>query len=171
MTEVSYLSLYQAGKEAFERGNYRQSIEYLESTIALINPASAQGGEVQMWLVTAYQAANRLLDATNLARKLTEHPYADIRKQSRQLLYILEAPRLKRPPEWLTEIPEITFSEEKDKRTYPVQSGSSAKKKSTNKQITQKNSSEMVVQDNFFVGMAFIIFLLIITSLAIIPLK
>jgi hypothetical protein len=113
MNENSYLSLYQKGKHAFERGNYRESIDLLESALVQIKSSSFEGGELQMWLVTAYQAANRHQDSIILARKLTDHPFGEIRKKSKQLLYVLEAPKLKRPVEWSSSIPDIEFSEDK----------------------------------------------------------
>ncbi|MGP0128668.1 MAG: hypothetical protein ACTMUB_05210 [cyanobacterium endosymbiont of Rhopalodia musculus] len=61
--------------------------------------SSQLGGEVQMWLVTAYQAVGRLHHAITLCQTLTCHPCSDIRKQSKEILYILQAPKLKRPEE------------------------------------------------------------------------
>ena len=51
---------YQAGKQALESGKYRQSIENLEIAKELVAPNSRRGGEAQIWLVSAYQAANQL---------------------------------------------------------------------------------------------------------------
>lgn len=98
---------YQAGRQAFERGYYRQSIEQFEKAAALVNRQSSFGGEVQLWLVNAYAALDQMSNAIALCTKLTRHPDFDTRKQSRRLLYILEAPRLKSRPEWLTQIPDL----------------------------------------------------------------
>jgi hypothetical protein len=99
---------YQAGKTAFERGEYRQSVQFLERASALTEPTSRLGGEVQIWLVTAYEAAGQRTDAITLCRKVSQHPDLKTRKQGKRLLYILEAPKLKTRPEWLTEIPDLT---------------------------------------------------------------
>ncbi|WNZ23268.1 hypothetical protein HJG54_10675 [Leptolyngbya sp. NK1-12] len=99
---------YQAGKQAFERGNYRQSVELLEKAIGLANPNSQLGGEMQTWLVTAYQAAGRGSEAIALCEQLGKHPDLKTRQQGNRLLYILKAPQLKTRPEWLTQIPDLT---------------------------------------------------------------
>ncbi len=98
---------FQAGKRAFERGEYRQSVEYLEKAVSLASPNTQLGGEMQTWLVTAYQAAGNLTEAIALCEKLGTHPDLKTRKQSKRLLYILQAPKLKTRPEWLTQIPDL----------------------------------------------------------------
>lgn len=99
---------YEAGKAAFERGEYRQAVKHLEAATALITPNSRKGGEVQIWLLTAYEAADQRTEAIALCQQLRRHPDLTTRKQSKRLLYILEAPQLNRRPEWLTEIPDLT---------------------------------------------------------------
>lgn len=98
---------YQAGIAAFERGQYRESVQHLEKACALVSRASRLGGEVQIWLVTAYEAAGRITDAIALCEQLKRHPDLETSKQGRRLLYILQAPQLKRPAEWLTQIPDL----------------------------------------------------------------
>lgn len=99
---------YRAGKQAFERGEYRQSVEHLEKAVSLANPNTQLGGEMQTWLVTAYQAAGQFTEAIALCEQLGKHPDLKTRKQGSRLLYILKAPKLKTRPEWLTEIPDLT---------------------------------------------------------------
>jgi tetratricopeptide (TPR) repeat protein len=99
---------YDLGLAAFERGDYRQSVQCFEKAVSLANQASSFGGEIQIWLVNAYAAANQMPDAINLGRKLFRHPDFETRKQSRRLVYILEAPKLKTRPEWLSEIPDLS---------------------------------------------------------------
>ena len=97
---------YRAGKEALERGQYRLSIENLEAAKELIAPNSRRGGEVQIWLVTAYQAANKIPEAIALCQELVTHPDLQTREQAQHILYIIKAPRLERPKEWMSEIPD-----------------------------------------------------------------
>jgi len=99
---------YQVGQAAFERGDYRRSVIALETACAEVNRSSRLGGEVQTWLVTAYEAAGQRTEAIALCRALSQHPDLETRQQARQLLYILEAPQLKTRPEWLTQIPDLT---------------------------------------------------------------
>lgn len=103
---------YRAGKLAFERGQYRQSVSALEKACALVDRHSPLGGEMQMWLVTAYQAIGQQQDAIALCRQLSQHPNWQTRQQGRRLLYILEAPKLEKRPEWLTQIPDLSKIEE-----------------------------------------------------------
>jgi tetratricopeptide (TPR) repeat protein len=99
---------YQAGKAAFERGDYRRSVERLERARSEVELSSRLGGEVQIWLVTAYEATGQRDEAIALCRSLTRHPDLDTRQQGKRLLYILEAPRLQTRTEWLTQIPDLT---------------------------------------------------------------
>jgi tetratricopeptide (TPR) repeat protein len=103
---------YQSGKDAFERGHYRQAIETLEKACSLVNRSSALGGEIQMWLLTAYQAAGKLEEAIALCQTVSRHPDPTTAKQGRRLLYILKAPRLKMRPEWITPIPDLAALED-----------------------------------------------------------
>jgi lipopolysaccharide biosynthesis regulator YciM len=48
---------YQAGQVAFESGRYAQAVQSLETATGLVDRNSRLGGEVQMWLVTAYEAS------------------------------------------------------------------------------------------------------------------
>lgn len=99
---------YQSAKRAFERGEYRQSVEYLQKAISLANPNSSLGGEMQTWLVTAYEASGQTTEAIDLCERLSKHPDLKTRQQGTRLLYILKAPKLKTRPEWLTQIPDLT---------------------------------------------------------------
>ena len=97
----------EAGKAAFERGQYRESVQHLEKASALAARNSRLGGEVQIWLVTAYEAAEQRTEAIALCEQLKSHPDSETSKRARQLLYIMQAPQLKRPTEWLTQIPDL----------------------------------------------------------------
>jgi tetratricopeptide (TPR) repeat protein len=103
---------YQRGKQAFECGQYRQSVAALEKACALVNRNSPLGGEMQIWLVTAYQAIGQSQDAIALCRQLSKHPNGQTRQQGRRLLFILEAPKLEKRPEWLTQIPDLSNLED-----------------------------------------------------------
>ena len=105
---------YQAGRNALERGQYRTSVQHLEAASKLASPGSRLGAEVQMWLVSAYQATGQQAQAIALCQKLTVCPHSEIRKQSKRLLYIMEAPQLNRPKEWMVEIPDLSSLEVSD---------------------------------------------------------
>jgi len=116
MTErqEEFKAAYQRGKIALERGRYKTSIEELERAKKLVNPQSKLGGEVLIWLVSAYQAVNDVQSAIALCQDLAKHPSSEIRKQSERILYILKAPALKRPEKWLTKIPDLSQLKEEE---------------------------------------------------------
>ena len=102
---------FQAGQTALERGNYRLSIEYLEAARELIPLNSRRGGEAQIWLVSAYQAADKIPEAIALCQELILHPNTQTREQAQRILYIIKAPKLERPKEWMSEIPDLGDTE------------------------------------------------------------
>ena len=103
---------YQAGKVAFESGRYAQAVQSLETATGLVDRTSRLGGEVQMWLVTAYEASGDTERAIELCRKLTRHPRQETRQQAKRLLFILEAPKLSIPDEWTVKIPDLAALDE-----------------------------------------------------------
>lgn len=158
---------YQAGQSAFERGQYREAVQYLTSASALVNRNSEFGGEVQVWLVTAYEAAGQKQEAIALCQQLGKHPSAEIRKQSRQLLYILEAPQLKRPPEWLTEIPDLSRVTEAETKTYRGSAHPSQTPRPRRSEVPEEtvDLSQVNTKDNAFVWLGLGATLLIVAGL------
>jgi len=149
---------YQTGKATFERGDYRAAVKHLEKACALINRNSRLGGEAQMWLVTAYEAAGQQTDAIALGQQLTKHPDLEIRKQSTSLLYILQAPQLKRPDEWMTKIPDlgaISESDPIDRRGSGVTRSNPSLKKSVEPEAI--DLSTVNTKDNKFIWVALVV--------------
>jgi tetratricopeptide (TPR) repeat protein len=105
--DTSTQILFEKGKDAFLQGEYRQSIDYFQGAVENLSPYSRESGEVQLWLVNAYQANNQGETAIALCRELLGHPFGSTRQRAQRQLYILEAPKLERPKEWLTEIPSL----------------------------------------------------------------
>ncbi len=98
---------YIAGVKAFERGQYKESVQYLEKVSALVDRNSRFGGKALIWLVTAYEAAGQQAEAIALCEQIKQHPDRETSSQGKRLLYIMQAPQLKRPSEWLTQIPDL----------------------------------------------------------------
>ncbi|PZV05633.1 MAG: hypothetical protein DCF32_10870 [Leptolyngbya sp.] len=98
---------YAYGQAAFERGSYREAVEFFEEAVKLAKATTPLGGEIQTWLVNAYSAVGRQNDAIALCQTLARHPDLETRKQGKNLLYILQAPQLQRPTNWMTEIPDL----------------------------------------------------------------
>ncbi len=108
---------YLAGVAAFERGQYRESVQRLEKASALVERNSRFGGKVLIWLVTAYEAAGQQAEAIALCEQIKQHPDAETSKQGKRLLYIMQAPQLKRPAEWLTQIPDLAAIADNNRQT------------------------------------------------------
>ena len=103
---------YAQGQDAFEHGNYRQAVTHFEAGVKLARATTPLGGEIQVWLVNAYNAIGRDREAEALCETLTRHPDLEVRKQAKNLLYILQAPQLLRPGNWMSQIPDLGALEE-----------------------------------------------------------
>lgn len=153
---------YQAGKQAMEMGRYRLSIENLEAAKNLVATNSRRGGEAQIWLVTAYQAANQIEQAIALAQELITHPDAQTREQAQRILYIMKAPKLERLKEWMSEIPDLAQAEQGASR-YVAAKKQSAKPSEIKLEYPETTPTE--TKDNQFVWFALGLIILIIGSL------
>jgi tetratricopeptide (TPR) repeat protein len=155
---ISFEANYQAGKEAIDRGEYRAAVTYLESAIEQISANTLQGGEVQMMLVMALEASGRLGDAIALCQKLLRHPHPDIRQSSKRVLYIMQAPQLKRPQEWMSEIPDLTnLDDDFGKSPSSGASGSTSTARSSSpvdKFVNSEDLSQIETRDNGFIWVA-----------------
>ena len=154
---------FQAGKQALERGQYRQSIEYLEAAKDLVMPNSRRCGETKVWLVTAYQAANKIDEAIALAQELVAHPDFKTREQAQRILYIMNAPKLERPKEWMSEIPDLAEADKGASRYV------SAKKKTLTKpaelELEDLEPRPTEIKDKDFLWFALLLVTLIVGSL------
>ena len=156
---------YRNGKAAFENGQYRKAVEELEKACALLDRNSKLGGEMQIWLATAYEAAGRSQEAIDLCEQLKLHPYPDTSKEARRLQYILKAPKLIRPKEWMTEIPDLGgLSDDGSKVRLTV----SPKKSSGPKEPEELefiDLSQVNTEDNRFILLTLIIIAVTLGSL------
>ena len=155
---------YETGKIALERGDYRFSIENLEKAIELIGAGSIRGGEAQIWLVTAYQAGGQPEEAIALCEKLTAHPHSRIRDKAKDVLYIMKAPRLERPSEWMVEIPDLASTESSNPQYFTTKPRKSNKIK-TSRVVPEVDLSQVDTKDNQFIGVALIVIVLTLGSL------
>ncbi len=156
---------YQSGQIAFERGEYRQAVSYFLAAIAQVPPNTAVGGEVQIWLVTAFEAAGQLPAATDLCQKLLNHPNLETRQASKRMLYIMQAPELVRRDEWLTKIPDLSHLEDAEGKAggnNPPSSPPPPKARSLEERYAPIDLSQVNTQDNYFIPIA-----LILTAIAI----
>ncbi len=156
---------YQKGKIAFESGQYREAVEQLEKASALLARNTRFGGEVQIWLVTAYEAAGRTQDAIALCEQLKRHPHLETSKEARRLHYILKAPRLQRPREWMTEIPDFSaLPDNKSKIRFTANTSKSSLPKKI-PEVDFVDLSQVNTKDNRFIWVALIIIVLTLGGL------
>ncbi|HEY9881376.1 MAG TPA: tetratricopeptide repeat protein [Leptolyngbyaceae cyanobacterium] len=148
---------YAYGQDAFERGRYRESVEHFERAVEIARPNTPLGGEIQTWLVNAYSAVGRQPDAIALCQVLTRHPNLEIRKQARNLLYILQAPSLQRREEWITKIPDLASLGDEAGRAgtsvYPA-TPKPAPRKKREKEEEPIDLSKVNTRDNAFLWLA-----------------
>lgn len=148
---------YKAGLATFERGQYRQAIQHLEKANALANRNSRLGGEVQLWLINAYEAAGQRQEAIALCELLKRHPHHEINKQGRRLLYILQAPQLQRPAEWMTQIPDLaTLSDNESRMKLSVRSDNNKRSPQPEPTREIEDLSKINTKDNRFISIALV---------------
>ena len=166
VTDLEVVREYQSGVAAFERGQYRSAVQHLEKASALVNRNSRAGGEVQIWLVTAYEAAGQISEAIALCEQLKRHPNLETSKQARQLLYILQAPQLKRPTEWLTQIPDLGTLPDNETQTRLGSATANSSAKPQQRPIPEPiDLSQVNTQDNRFIWIALIVIGLMMAGL------
>lgn len=134
--------MFDLGQKAYGRGMYGRAIEFLEGALTIIPRPTLFGGEIQIWLAMAYEANNRHADCIALYQQLEKkHPSVSIRRQAKELRYILQAPKLKITQEEMVTIPIIGSSydsyaatwTDKDKDTNRRMSGSTTNQLPSNK--------------------------------------
>ncbi len=161
---------YRTGQAAFERGEYRKAVVALEQASALVDLQSRLGGEIQTWLVTAYEAAGQRSEALDLCRSLQRHPDLNTRKQGKRLLYILEAPKLKTNPEWLTQIPDLSRladSDMGDRKGVAMAPGKTTPRpeQKSGFQLEPISQGQTSARDNRFIWVALVATILLLGSL------
>lgn len=158
---------YTSGQIAFERGNYRVAIGHFEKAASLAKGATSLGGEIQMWLVNAYNAVGRQAEAIALCQSLCRHPDTEVRRQAKNLLYILQAPRLKRPGNWMSQIPDLGAIADDPQAAgyrYKVAPKSNSRKRSI-PEPTPIDPSQINTRDNGFLWVALIGVVLVLGGL------
>ena len=133
---------YKAGLAAFERGQYRQAV------------------------VSAYDAAGQRQEAIALGEQLKRHPHHEINKQGRRLLYILQAPQLQRPAEWMTQIPDLaTISDNESQIRLSARNNNNKRSRQPETTREIEDLSKINTKDNRFTLVALVAIGLILAAL------
>ena len=148
---------YTYGQAAFENGEYRRAVDHLETAVGIAKASTPLGGEIQIWLVNAYNAVGRSREAEVLCDALTRHPDLEVRKQAKNLLYILQAPQLRRPGNWMSQIPDLGTLDEGDHfsgRSLTTTAPRSAPKRAAKPEPPPLDPSQINSRDNGFLWLA-----------------
>lgn len=161
---------YQSGQIAFERGEYRQAVSCLLAALAQVQPNTKVGGEVQVWLATAYEATGQIPEAKALCLQLSNHPNLDTRQASKRMLYIMQAPELTRRDEWLIKIPDLSQIEDAEgnapvNRVPMSPPKATVKAKSLEEIYAPIDLSQVNTKDNGFVSIALILMIITLAGL------
>jgi tetratricopeptide (TPR) repeat protein len=111
-------TLFIQAQRAFEAGQYRSAIDRLTQAQPQAKMGSPLHGEIVLWQIMAHQAAGDLDQALEICQKAVRHPNMDTRKAAKNIMYVLEAPALQMRPEWMTEIPDLSELEAKDRKNW-----------------------------------------------------
>ncbi|MGK7932838.1 MAG: tetratricopeptide repeat protein [Microcystaceae cyanobacterium] len=155
-----FYAYYETGQAALESGQYRVSVENLEKAIEVASINTKLGAEACIALITAYQAVGDTKSAIALCRQLATHPYPSFSEKGKYLLYILEAPRLQRPAEWMTQIPNL--ANETGKPKYVSQKPPKSSSPPSGYKIDSVDLSQVNTKDNGFIWIALAIILLML---------
>lgn len=97
------------GKKLYAKGAYAESLSRFEAAIGCTTADTLVGGEAKMWLALALDGSGKSDQARAIYVELKEgHPLPSIRSQAGDLLYILDAPKLKIKSEERLKIPDLT---------------------------------------------------------------
>jgi len=101
------------GKKEYNKGNYSDSAAFFKSAADCTTSDTLIGGEAKMWLALAFDGSGKIDEARNIYRELKDnHPLPSIRTQAGNLLYILEAPKLKIKEDERLKIPDLSEVDE-----------------------------------------------------------
>ena len=100
-----------AAEAALDKGDYNLCIEIIDPLLLTFSGSTTIGGQLRLLKVTAYMGIGDEQKAINICQTLIDNKEANARQQAKQLLSILDAPRLPRPSNWSIEIPKIEMEQ------------------------------------------------------------
>lgn len=94
----------------FNKGMYTDATPLFAKSVSLVGAESRLGGQYQLWQAQALDASGKKKDASTVLLGLGTHADAEVRKVSREVLFIITAPRLQLDPGSFLEIPALDDS-------------------------------------------------------------
>lgn len=95
------------GMSFFNKGQYRDAVAQYADAVSCVGPESRLGGQYQLWHAQALDAAGDKGAASRMLEALRTHADGDVRKVSRELLFIITAPSLDMAPGYFFDIPSL----------------------------------------------------------------
>ena len=92
---------------ALEKGDYGICIKIIDPLLLDFQAETEIGGQLRLLIVTAYIGKGDEQKAINICQTLIHNKEESVRQQAKQLLSILDAPRLPKPSNWSVEIPTL----------------------------------------------------------------
>uniref|UniRef100_A0A7S2ZV28 Uncharacterized protein n=1 Tax=Rhodosorus marinus TaxID=101924 RepID=A0A7S2ZV28_9RHOD len=86
--------IFRVGLDLFERGRYKEATKELTAACLLAGVNSREGGQYQLWLGQALDAAGEKKKAIACLQTLKSHRDSDVRKVADEVLFIITAPPL-----------------------------------------------------------------------------
>ena len=100
-------SAIKATEAALEKGDYGICIKIIDPLLLDFQAETEIGGQLRLLIVTAYMGKGDEQKAINICQTLIHNKEESVRQQAKQLLSILDAPRLPKPSNWSVEIPNL----------------------------------------------------------------
>jgi hypothetical protein len=94
-------------RRLLDRGEYGQVLRLLEPLQEECSPQTPAGAQLRLLMATALMGQGHTDRAAACCRSLSRCRDATLRAQAKALLVVLEAPELRRPPEWSLTLPDL----------------------------------------------------------------
>ena len=100
-------SAIKASEAALDKGDYGNCIRIIDPLLLDFQAETEIGGQLRLLIVTAYMGKGDEQKAINICKALIHNKKESVRQQAKQLVSILDAPRLPKPSNWSVEIPNL----------------------------------------------------------------
>ncbi len=92
-------------------GEYRECLLSLKSLLRKESLLSEKGAQIGTLMITALIGQGETQQAISICKELSNHKNDSIRQQAKQLISILNSPKLERPQEWSVKIPKLNIDD------------------------------------------------------------
>ena len=100
-------SAIKATEAALEKGDYGICIKIIDPLLLDFQAETEIGGQLRLLIVTAYMGKGDEQKAISICQTLIQNKKESVGQQAKQLLLILDSPRLPKPSNWSVEIPKL----------------------------------------------------------------